>query len=202
RWGIEVMDIAAELARADSLFRWCPACSGPNIRGMGGRGWTCPDCGFELYSNVAAAAGLILELGGEIVLLRRAKDPRKGFLAFPGGFVDPGESAWDCLARECDEELGWKPEKADFVGSYPNLYVYKGVPYATCDLFFSASAGREVAALFDFDPAEVDGIVLAPLESLPWEEIAFGSAVSALKDYRARKNAGPWAEGSDPRHDS
>ncbi len=183
------LDIVEELARADSLFTCCPVCAGRRIRGTG-RGWTCPDCGFELFNNVAAAAGLILDLEGSVVLLRRAKDPRRGFLALPGGFVDPGESATECLVRECVEELGWKPERLAFLASFPNLYRYRGVPYATCDLFFTASALRDVAGLLVPEPEEVDGIVLASREDFPWELLAFESARSALELYFAGKDKG------------
>lgn len=43
-----------------------------------------------------------------IVLTRRSADLRTdpGFVAFPGGRIDPGESPEDTARRECEEEVG------------------------------------------------------------------------------------------------
>ena len=127
-----------------SPFRFCPSCGA----GGGGEGgtvapdflegklWRCSFCGFEYFHNVATAAGVIVEKSGYIVLIERAKEPRKGALGLPGGFVEPGERAEDAALRECREEIGWAPPRLDFLGSYPNSYDYGGVTYNTCDLFF------------------------------------------------------------------
>lgn len=48
--------------------------------------------------------------GGEpgLVLTRRSADLRTdpGYVAFPGGRIDEGESIWDTAGRECEEEVG------------------------------------------------------------------------------------------------
>ena len=120
-------------------FNLCPKCRGSGIKNVNNRKWLCQDCGFELYNNVAAAVGLVICDGeGRILLEVRAKEPRKGFLAFPGGFVDPDETAEDACLRECVEELGVKPEKIRYLCSFPNTYEFKNITYKTCDLFFEA----------------------------------------------------------------
>ena len=49
----------------------------------------------------------ILRRGDEILICRRrAADPFGGLWEFPGGKVEAGESAEDCLRRELREELG------------------------------------------------------------------------------------------------
>lgn len=145
--------------------------------------WTCPDCGFEYFHNVATAAGIIIQTAGSILLLRRTREPRAGFLALPGGFIEPGERAEDGAMRECREELGWAPDRIDFLASYPNLYRYRGIPYATCDLFFRAKASAADMAGFMADPAEVAGLLYVPVDAIPWDEMAFDSARKALRQY-------------------
>ena len=168
---------------AASAFRFCPSCASPRISSEGGRKWVCPDCGFEYFHNVAVSASVIIDAGGSFVLLKRANEPRRGFLSLPGGFVDPGERAEDGALRECREELGWAPDRIEFLATFPNSYPYRGVPYATCDLYFSAEAAASEIAEFRTDPGEVAGLVLIPFDAIPWDEIAFESARLALRQH-------------------
>ena len=63
-------------------FNFCPNCGGKNIQNLNMRKWKCDDCGYTLYNNVAAAVGLVIQNAqGKILFEKRAKDPRKGFLA-------------------------------------------------------------------------------------------------------------------------
>ena len=87
-------------------FKMCPMCGCKQIENHGNRKWMCPDCGFDLYNNVATAVGLIIQDKNKNVLFEvRAKEPRKGFYAVPGGFVDFDESAEEAAIRECREEI-------------------------------------------------------------------------------------------------
>ena len=130
-------------------FNFCPACGGRHIQNVKMRKWLCADCGFDLYNNVASAVGLIIcDDAGRVLLEKRGKEPRKGFLAFPGGFVDPDETAEEAALRECMEEIGVEPEKITYLCSFPNSYEYKKILYKTCDLFFEAKlpAGAVLSA--------------------------------------------------------
>ena len=126
-------------------FTFCPSCGSKSIQTeLGGRKWFCPDCGYTLYNNVAAAVGIILENEkGELLFERRAKEPRKGFLAFPGGFSEPDETGEEAVQRECREETGIVPEDIQYLCSFPNTYEYKGIRYKTCDLFFTARLPKD-----------------------------------------------------------
>jgi len=120
-------------------FSFCPNCGGKNIENVRMRKWRCADCGFDLYNNVASAVGLVIQdESGKILFERRGKEPRKGFLAFPGGFVDPDESMEEACVRECREEIGVEPVSLDYIASFPNTYDYKNIQYKTCDVFFRA----------------------------------------------------------------
>lgn len=181
-------ELAFDLEDAGAAFRFCPACASPRLRSERGRRWTCPDCGFEYFHNVATAAGIIVDVDGRILLLERARDPRRGRLALPGGFVEPGERAEDAALRECREETGWAPETLEFLASYPNLYLYRGIPYATCDLFFVARApGLDLAGM-DPDPGETGAMRLVECSRVEREDIAFPSTWRAIESF-GRKRA-------------
>lgn len=128
-----------KLAYMQNDFNFCPNCGKQNIKNVKMRKWACHDCGYTLYNNVATAVGLVIaDSDGNVLFERRAKEPRKGFLAFPGGFVDPDETLEEACFRECREEIGVEPVSLKYLASYPNSYEYKNVLYKTCDVFFEA----------------------------------------------------------------
>ncbi len=57
--------------------------------------------------RIEVAAGILRDAAGRILLAERPRDARfAGRWEFPGGKIEPGESAGDALVRELDEELG------------------------------------------------------------------------------------------------
>ena len=176
-------------------FKLCPECGSKKIQFVQNKKWTCPDCGFDLYCNVAAAVGLIIcSPAGDVLFETRAKEPRKGFLALPGGFCNPDEPAEDAARRECFEEIGVKVQDIKYVASFPNTYPYKNFVYKTCDLFFEARVSQEQAdgllQNLAADAKEVSGVCLkkvasqADIDALP---LAFDSAKKALKTWIEQK---------------
>ena len=132
-------------------FKLCPMCGSKKIENHGNRKWICPDCGFDLYNNVASAVGVVIyDKYNNVLFEVRAKEPRKGFLAVPGGFVDFEESAEEAVIRECREEIGVSVEGAAFLCTAPNTYEYKGIEYKTCDIFFTAPLPPQFESIDDF----------------------------------------------------
>ncbi|WP_119065625.1 NUDIX hydrolase [Rubrobacter indicoceani] len=91
---------------AETPFRFCPADGnrlGPP-RPSGGA--TCPVCGRSFYRNSAPAVGAALVRDGKALVTVRARNPYRGMVDVPGGFVELGEHPVDALKREVMEELG------------------------------------------------------------------------------------------------
>ena len=172
-------------------FNMCPMCGSKKIINHGNRKWVCDDCGFDLYCNVAAAVGIIIKDKKNNVLFEiRAKEPRKGYAALPGGFVDFDERAEDAVVRECREEIGIEIKNAEFLCSFPNTYQYKNIEYKTCDLFFTANLSDEYESIDEFiktlkaEESEVQGFKAYKVETFDDIEaipIAFESARNTLK---------------------
>lgn len=155
-------------------FRFCPACGVPGGSWRGGREYRCPACGFRFFQNVAAACGVLVCRDGRFLFLERAKEPARGLLGLPGGFVDPGEGVEQALAREVAEEIGGSVSSLSFLGSFPNRYPFAGVEYHTCDLYFQAELACEPSALIA-DPAEVASLRWLAADEVTLDRLAFPS---------------------------
>jgi ADP-ribose pyrophosphatase YjhB (NUDIX family) len=121
------------------LFRFCPRCGGKI--GAGANPLRCPDCGFRYFFNpTLAAAAFVYDETGRAIFIRRSKEPKKGLLTIPGGFVDLDETAEIALEREVREEVGLEIEEITYITSEINRYPFDGVEYPVCDLIFTAKA--------------------------------------------------------------
>jgi ADP-ribose pyrophosphatase YjhB (NUDIX family) len=56
------------------------------------------------HPQIAVSAAIFRD--GKVLLTRRARSPAKGFYSLPGGRVEFGESLYQALAREVEEETG------------------------------------------------------------------------------------------------
>ena len=65
---------------------------------------SCDECGQWPQPSLAVDAVVIR--GDEVLLITRGREPWKGMLAFPGGFVDKGEDPEESVIRELKEECG------------------------------------------------------------------------------------------------
>ncbi len=165
------------------LFRHCPRC-GKIQSAIGRAPFHCEACGFLFYFNPAIAVGAVLLAPDDMVLLiRRAKDPHKGKLSVPGGFVDAGEVVEDALRREIHEEVGLTVERLDYFCSLPNVYHYRGVTYQVLDFFFIGRVGgKSVQA----DPGEITEVCWLPQKQIELGQIAFDSVREMLRRFLAR----------------
>ncbi len=119
------------------IFGFCPRCGSKSFGINDFKSKRCADCGFVLYFNaIAATVAIIVNKKGEILVTRRAKEPAKGTLDLPGGFIDSFETAEEGVAREVAEEIGLKVKETRYLFSLPNKYIYSGFEEHTLDLFF------------------------------------------------------------------
>ena len=126
-------------------FAFCPACGSRAFEIHNEKSKQCRDCGFIYYANpVSATVAFILNDQGQLLVARRAKEPAKGTLDLPGGFVDMDETGEEGLRREILEETGLVVECMDYLFSIPNLYLYSGMTIHTLDMFYEVRIGTNV----------------------------------------------------------
>lgn len=107
-------------------YRYCPRCAteletrpseGPDPPRPG-----CPSCGFVHYVNPAPTVQAWIERDGRFLALRRNDEPLQGRWNMPGGFVEPGESGPEAIAREVAEETALEIEVVEPIGVFSSSY--------------------------------------------------------------------------------
>jgi len=165
------------------VLKFCPLCGSPNFPARSPKHHVCKDCAFEWFINPAAAAAcFVFDDANQVLLIRRQKDPGKGMLAPPGGFIDVGETAEDGLRRELREETGLEIREISFLCSQPNTYAYGGYRYPVLDLFFRARVPSFSGA---FAGEETTALVIKPAIQIDPAELAFPSMQAAWRHYRS-----------------
>ncbi len=120
-------DVAAILAQAKSMIDWharhrfCANCGSPTEPGDAGYKRACPSCNAEHFPRTDPVV-IMLAISGEKCLLGRQKAwPAKMYSAL-AGFVEPGESIEEAVARELDEEAGIKVSGVQYFATQPWPY--------------------------------------------------------------------------------
>ena len=148
-------------------FRYCPAdgtrLGGPRPSG----GATCPLCGRSWYRNPAPAVGAAIMSGDKALVTVRAREPYRGKVDVPGGFLEVGEHPVDGLKREVREELGLEIEVDPTpVLLAPHTYGPEGVWALAIGFRASVLEGTpdpadDVAEALWIGAGEVDGVDFA-----------------------------------------
>ncbi|WP_415329345.1 NUDIX hydrolase [Chryseobacterium sp. MMS23-Vi53] len=165
------------------ILKYCPSCGKESLNWDGEKKWSCPECNFTLYNNVAGAVAVVIKHEDEIYLTRRNRDPKKGKLDLAGGFVDPKESAEETCKRELFEELQLDVDMSNlkYLTSLPNVYQYKEIDYNTIDLFYEYTVSEKFEV--NLELSEISEAVWIPLKELDLEDIAFDSQKVFFKEY-------------------
>jgi NAD+ diphosphatase len=96
---------AFQLLQWDRDHQFCGRCGTRTKPKKEERVRVCPACKLSAYPRVAPAVMALVHRGKEILLARSPHFPA-GMYSALAGFVEPGESLEQCLAREVAEEVG------------------------------------------------------------------------------------------------
>ena len=115
-----------------------------------------------------------------ILVVRRGKEPAKGTLDLPGGFVDMDETVEEGMRREILEETGIHATKMEYLFSFPNQYLYSGITVHTIDMDFLVRVPAETRARAADDAAECMWI---PIRHLHPKEFGLTSIRRAVERF-------------------
>jgi len=115
---------AAIWGAARSLNEWhnrhgfCPVCGHATAPFRAGWGRSCPACGAEHFPRVDPVVIMLAEHDGRVLLGRSPHYPPGRYSAL-AGFVEPGESIEEAVARELMEEAGVAVTDVRYLASQP-----------------------------------------------------------------------------------
>ncbi len=104
--------------------RFCAQCGAPTKLAKGGWQRNCsgPSCAAEHFPRTDPVTIMLVEhangSGGQLLLGRQPRFPPKHFFAL-AGFVEPGETIEEAVAREVFEEAGIRAHDVTYIASQP-----------------------------------------------------------------------------------
>ncbi len=115
---------AALYGTARSLIEWhnghrfCGKCGHLTEMFRAGWGRKCGNCGKEHFPRTDPVVIMLAEYEGKALVGRQTRFP-PGFFSALAGFVEPGESLEEAVARELFEEAGIRVSNVTYVASQP-----------------------------------------------------------------------------------
>ena len=140
----------------------------------------CVSCRTVHYINPKIVTGCIVEWEDQILLCKRAIEPRYGLWTLPAGYMEIGESTVQAARRETLEEANARVEIVD-------LYMVINLPYV--DQVYMMYRSRLLEKSFS-SGAESLEVRLYNENEIPWDSLAFPAIRETLRFYYQDKNAG------------
>ena len=142
--------------------------------------YVCTSCNEVHYQNPKLIVGSIPVWQDQVLLCRRAIEPRFGLWTLPAGFMENGETTPEAAARETLEE-------ANAQVAIGELYTLYNLPYINqVHLLFRAQLLN-----LDFSPGvESLEVRLFTEAQIPWDTLAFRPVRCSLQHYFADRKSG------------
>ncbi len=169
-------------------FRYCPVCGSRRFEENNFKSKRCADCGFTYYANPCSATAAFIRNGrGDLLVAVRGKEPAKGTLDLPGGFVDMDETAEEGIVREVREETGLDVGDPRYLFSIPNRYLYSGMIIHTLDMFYEILVPDDVTPQADDDAAALSWMALEEVDPRLFGLDSISKAVKRYLQYNNDK---------------
>lgn len=133
----------------------------------------CADCATIHYRNPKIVVGCLPEWDGEVLLCRRAIEPRRGLWTLPAGFLENGETLAAGAGRETLEEA--------------NARIDLGALYTVINLpqigqIYMMFRARLLDLEFGPGPESLE-VRLFREDEVPWEALAFRTIGRTLRNF-------------------
>lgn len=132
-----------------------------------------PSCGTIHYQNPRIIAGCLPIYGDQILLCKRAIEPRYGLWTLPAGFMENGETTEEGALRE-----SWEEAKANC--TVKQLYGVYNIPHISQVYFIYLAELNDLT--FGAGPESLE-VKLFDEADIPWDKMAFNIMTAVLKRY-------------------
>jgi len=140
----------------------------------------CPACATVHYQNPINVVGTLPVWNDQVLLCRRAIEPRHGLWTLPAGFLELGETLEQGALRETDEEAG---AQIELQGLFTIINVTR---VGQVHLFYRARMlGPELAPGIETLEAR-----LFAEHEIPWDDLAFRTVRETLRCFFDNRRAG------------
>jgi ADP-ribose pyrophosphatase YjhB (NUDIX family) len=142
---------------------------------------------YKMYNGVLLA---LLNQKNEVLMIIRGRDPGKGTLDFPGGFMDLGELPMEAVRRETLEETGLTSssyEPPQFLCWAIDTYEYQGETQEVLGACFWARVKGEVQPIAGDDAQAVKWATLNEVKDADVYS-GFAAVRKTLQELRQRFN--------------
>lgn len=109
---------ALQIVEWDRTHQFCGHCATAMTQALTERAKRCPNCGLVNYPRLSPAVIVLIARGDDLLLARAPHFPA-GMYGLIAGFVEPGESLEETIAREVAEEVGVTVQNLKYFGSQP-----------------------------------------------------------------------------------
>ena len=142
----------------------------------------CSNCGAIHYQNPKVVTGTLPIWGDQVLLCKRAIEPRRGYWTLPAGYMENGETAETGGARETMEEANASVEN-------PSLYTVFSLPHISqVYMFFKADL---VGPTYSSGSESLE-VALFSEHEIPWDELAFPTVRELLREFLEDRKTGQY----------
>jgi len=109
---------ARSLVDWHARHKYCAKCGSVTKIAKGGWQRTCPNCGADHFPRTDPVTIMLVEHEDRLLLGRQPRFPPRMYSAL-AGFVEPGETIEEAVAREIWEEAGLRVRDVEYLSSQP-----------------------------------------------------------------------------------
>lgn len=168
---------AVQIVEWDRDHRFCGRCGAATERKPAELARVCPRCGLQQFPRISPAVIVRIERGNQL-LLARSPHFAPGVYSTLAGFVEPGESLEETVAREVREEVGVEVRNIRYFGSQPWPF-----PHSLMIGFVADWESGEIRP----QEGEIEDAGWFELDGLPGLPSRFSIARALLDDFIAKR---------------
>jgi NAD+ diphosphatase len=174
---------AMQVIAWDAMHRFCGRCGTRTGQGLETERFSriCPTCGALYFPRLNPAAIVLVHRADEMLLARAPQFP-KGMYSTLAGFVEPGETVEQTVAREVREEVGVEVKNIAYFGSQPWPF-----PNSLMIAFTAEWAGGELRT----EPTEIEDAGWYTVDDLPQLPPKISIARAMIDDFVKRHGLDP-----------